>query len=1349
MSSGFGKFSGNTTDDRDTATYVNYSKRRITHLTGTRGDTYHLFIPSGYLHSSPTRWMEFRHDDPGAQLYFMALCLFVHVADKLSMCQSTRREGAVDFYVERFTNDSGHTVGWGVHLATFCCERSAAEESIWLAALEQASPKDMRFASLQCHSFDDVLDIIHTRYKIHQTGSMLDVKTTASMKAAKGTKYAFRALSPATYTKLAALISMNKAYFKFSKDICTPRFLFGLTSDENHPLRPRSVFSLMLAMSSAKRAGVRAEQTDIAARREMIGGTTFELTYPVDNTYNSDDDLGSGADEEDEDAAVEKFGFWKVPPFAINSSFVETMFPDKRAPPSNSIKLMFSRLRSGVEGLNPDAIEDDADTLDEFALDELRKQREMLGVGHDRTNAEVRKDEMELFEMIQSSGGEGFVQSIDELAEVAKKELSVIERDELFSTNRLKKQVELMKTFGNIFSTSGKISPSHKYCIKWASDFLSDADRCPSGNFFREHAKTFPNLSRFGNLMVRWATAAETLLMASQGHVNIIRQLACSMSVFNSRPLKPNLLYVGPGQTGKSFILSICGKILIPGTSTMLSDITAAGLSSGTDDMDFMSIFMGEAPPALMAIDNSKFGNSDGTDNDTSDKGTAFKDILTDGSYVKLMKVKDEVTGNWEQKKIESKVNVQVSVATNASVLKMAPAMLTRFHVQNVNQNSTSRPERSVADCMFSEQTDAMKRMKSSFIDEVREMQYFTCLVYATIRAGIVKMDTSAGMAMIRRIDACVRKMGLSETVTRDMERVFTLAETLTIWNAVDCFFHSGNETVLDDDMEWSASTVIALEPYLVVTEEIVIFAVSLFKDQYEDPLHYDIINAIISIMKEPNRAMNTVNNISTAILDEDKCNMLANAIVVARRKEGVQGHERCSLETNPGLFGEIYRPRRLPTLYAMRQVLVSLICAKINPQPMAAHVDKCLAMLVSRSIDEYGPTGSVTGQHKALSFFNGDIRLDSDVMESNSRDMISKALALALSYSSQVDGMTYVTGMHLSTYKPHVLRVIRTRVDEKEVFKSRSATAINPMDSRIMSAYYDRSFGKTSSAVEERDRHRKGVFSSISKNAPNILFDNHPDHHSFEKHVKHSTGWLDLVTTHMRLTKKLLECDVSRADYFAPVCIDVGAHAGEIMSPTMHNAYPMACSIRRGWGTNTQLVSRVNEDDEEACVDEFVFGDDEEGAHNVDKGDLDRVVIECASRNVDIAGVDEDDDIDDIVEHLRAVEEEKKRHAEELEPVEIIRQDTIASNGTGSGNDASNPNTLFDMRSVVKNFEPQKEEEEEEEEVPILMRRKKKKKKRPSPSSVSGSESSRSRKRQYMRDVVIDNDVDESLFTF
>jgi len=356
-----------------------------------------------------------------------------------------------------------------------------------------------------------------------------------------------------------------------------------------------------------------------------------------------------------------------------------------------------------------------------------------------------------------------------------------------------------------------------------------------------KHRVTDPSLSVFANRTVTIMEGYEQYALISTAHrMMFLIHHARYDSFRRDFGLHFNCFQAGDGATSKSFLFKLMEWMSIPGTIEVLTYQTGKADAVDGNRNDVTTVCH-EAPPGMFRT--GKNPNADST------QEAMFKEKLTSQKVTAKVWCQDEGTGRRSARLTHSECIGVWMGATNDPPSEVEEALKTRFFWGNFEQQQ--RRGRDIDDCMNGERMMSaadLKIRKGQYL-EAKEEQYRVMIVEKGIWCRVIQdVNMTASNILIPRLKNKLTQNSIIVPGPRDWERVKIFSRNMAIVTAIErvCNLPGGkwyekpfNEECLPD-----------LEPYLRVTEEMVIFVLSLLSDQFRSPVEHKILNTIYNMEK-------------------------------------------------------------------------------------------------------------------------------------------------------------------------------------------------------------------------------------------------------------------------------------------------------------------------------------------------------------------------------------------------------------------------------------------------------------------------------------------------------------------
>lgn len=234
--------------------------------------------------------------------------------------------------------------------------------------------------------------------------------------------------------------------------------------------------------------------------------------------------------------------------------------------------------------------------------------------------------------------------------------------------------------FKSIFSRNGNAPKSIKAIAAFMDRHFQKGAKLP-------WKKKLKDLSRFGELMASLVAGSESLQKVNTLHTDVVGGFLKAIHVYTCKPFHCHTLVSGPPKVGKTFTHDVLGDCLIEGTYSKYAYTSAKADAVNGNDRDCYILFYEEAPPTMLGVNKNAGGKAAATNQ--TDQENFTKVQLTSGTFnAKRQTVNDE--GKRILEDVEVKCNAVWFLATNEQAASIPDAMLSRFHVRNLQTTNRS-----------------------------------------------------------------------------------------------------------------------------------------------------------------------------------------------------------------------------------------------------------------------------------------------------------------------------------------------------------------------------------------------------------------------------------------------------------------------------------------------------------------------------------------------------------------------------------------------------------------------------------------------------------------------------------
>lgn len=380
------------------------------------------------------------------------------------------------------------------------------------------------------------------------------------------------------------------------------------------------------------------------------------------------------------------------------------------------------------------------------------------------------------------------------------------------------------------------------------------------------HAIKDPSLSVFANRALVLLEGYEQYYLISTAHRMLYLIQHARYDAFRRDfGLHLNCFQAGAGATSKSFLFSLMERMSIEGTTEVLTYQTGKSDAVDGNRNDVVTVCH-EAPPGMFRT--AKNPNAD------SSQEAMFKEKLTSQRVTCKTWCQDEGTGKRSSRITKSECVGVWMGATNDAKGDVEEALQTRFFWGNFEQ--VERRGRDIDDCMNGERMMSTedKLHRHVLFEESKEEQYRVMLVEKAIWTKVIKdVNATASNILIPRFKSKMSKNSIIRPGPRDWERVKLFSRNQAIVTAIEtvCNLPGGKHY----GKPFVEEMIPDLEPYLRVTEEMVLFTLSLFADQFRSPVEHKILNTIWQMVKSTPKFANPDNPDDETSYDYVKCNKM------------------------------------------------------------------------------------------------------------------------------------------------------------------------------------------------------------------------------------------------------------------------------------------------------------------------------------------------------------------------------------------------------------------------------------------------------------------------------------------
>ena len=377
------------------------------------------------------------------------------------------------------------------------------------------------------------------------------------------------------------------------------------------------------------------------------------------------------------------------------------------------------------------------------------------------------------------------------------------------------------------------ISEKGKIILRWARE-----RNPPEYKILRKYNH---DLSLFANRVIKIMEEAEQLHLISTAHREYYLIMHARLDAYRRNfGLHLNVFQTGEGATSKSFLFDLMKDGSITGTIDQLTYETAKANAVDGNRSDVITVCH-EAPPGMFR--SSKNKNMD------NGMEAMFKERLTSQHVSCKTFYMDEATGKRSQRVTKSECIGVWMGATNDDPDDVEEALRTRFYWGNFEKQK--RFGKDIDDCINGARSlsreDKLRRDQSNH--EWKEEQYRVYLIEKMIWVGAIKdVEMSAFYILKQRFKKKYHGESVRTAETRDWERIYIFARIQAICTALAAVFQVEGGEYYNQPFE--VEQLLAVEPHLVVTEEMVYFTLTMMDSQFVHPAEHKILNKLYHLNK-------------------------------------------------------------------------------------------------------------------------------------------------------------------------------------------------------------------------------------------------------------------------------------------------------------------------------------------------------------------------------------------------------------------------------------------------------------------------------------------------------------------
>jgi hypothetical protein len=386
-------------------------------------------------------------------------------------------------------------------------------------------------------------------------------------------------------------------------------------------------------------------------------------------------------------------------------------------------------------------------------------------------------------------------------------------------------------------NTEANISEKGKAILKWM-----EMRNPPAYKHLYRYDR---NLSLFANRFIKIMEEAEQYFLVSTAHREFYQVMHARLDAYRRNfGLHLNIFQTGEGATSKSFIFDLMKDGCIPGTVDQLTYETTKANAVDGNRNDVITVCH-EAPPGMFRASGKK--------NMDNGQEAMFKERLTSNKVSCKTFHMDEATGKRSQRVTKAECIGVWFGATNDPRDEVEEALETRFHWGNFEK--IKRPDKDIDDCINGERALSRddKLRREDVLLEWQEEQARVFIIEKMIWCKVIKdVEMSAFYIIKQKFKKLYDGKSVTNAETRDWERIFIFARIQAIVTALAAVFQV--EDGIYHGHAFEENQLLAVEPYLVCTEEMVYFTLTMMDSQFVHPAEHKILRKIYHNQKTKSR---------------------------------------------------------------------------------------------------------------------------------------------------------------------------------------------------------------------------------------------------------------------------------------------------------------------------------------------------------------------------------------------------------------------------------------------------------------------------------------------------------------
>lgn len=403
--------------------------------------------------------------------------------------------------------------------------------------------------------------------------------------------------------------------------------------------------------------------------------------------------------------------------------------------------------------------------------------------------------------------------------------------------------------FWDVMQNSNKLPPALRSAMDWFK-------KLPPMKQWGEHLDLAKNLSSFANMILTMLSRYNGIFRGSTNQQAFMVTTFCHFGTFEyDWGIKQNLLLMGKGSAGKSYVFEIVELMTCPGTFSSWSHTTDKAFSTGTSFSD-QTFCMHEAPLSYIAVD--KYGHATLAD-------PLLKDRLARQRSGTRYFTQDE-QGNRITREDLVMVMGNMIIATNDAVPPSDSPLMQRFLTMPISE--TKREDFNIGDHATPLKDLLSGDVHARHVHFAQLESFYLMILCKMIMAGILpEISTDASELLIPEIHgeftrlthistSHPRKRKMLSDFTRIIGYTYVVHVALFSLFAVKHNQTSANGGGGGGKVEFRAFHPMMLYresvPRLWVTDEIVIYAITLLSFMFDSNNRYRILETIANHLNTP-----------------------------------------------------------------------------------------------------------------------------------------------------------------------------------------------------------------------------------------------------------------------------------------------------------------------------------------------------------------------------------------------------------------------------------------------------------------------------------------------------------------